>query len=283
MNKLCIDLGGTKTAVAVYNDLEEETFYTVFLTEPANGFENWLERLSTIVRGQSFSSGCIASPGPLDLKTGSIINAVTMGWKNIPLIEVLESKFGCEFYLVNDCNAGVLGVWREKCKQYQLKNVAYLSVSTGVGGGLILNGELYTGRGNAAEFGHVRVVENEEERPCACGKTDCLELYASGSGVERLFFEQTGIAMTCRDIAYSAKNGDTVSKDLLVKAGHALNVFVKNLNTIMDLDAIYVGGSVTKSDIVFDEITKNTSNVFRASTDDKQVIRGALEFLTRQH
>ncbi len=283
MNRLCIDLGGTKTAVAVYNEAGQEVFYNVFRTEPANGFDDWLDRLASIVDGQHFSEGCIASPGPLDLKSGSIINAVTMGWKNLPLVQSLEDKFGCKFYLINDCNAGVLGVWHEKSQKSKCANIVYLSVSTGVGGGMILNGKLYVGRGNAAEFGHVRVIENEQRRYCACGKTDCLELYASGSGIERLFFEKTGIHMTCREIAHSADNGGAVAKDLLAKAGRTLNTFVNNLNTVLDLDAIYVGGSVTKSDIVFDEIVKNTSNVFRASIDDKQVIRGAFEFLSAKH
>ncbi len=273
MNKLCVDLGGTKTAVAVYDDLGNELSYKVFATEPQKGVDSWLDRLFAATDEQVFSCGCIASPGPLDVPNGTIVNTPTMGWKNIPIVQLLQQKFSCKFWLLNDCDAGALGIWRENRGH---NNIAYLSVSTGVGGGMIIDGKLYTGNGNAAEFGHVCV--GNEGRKCGCGRADCLELYASGSGMEKLYLERTGTKLSCAELANRAES-DGVAKNLLKNAGQLLNTFLKNLNTVMDFDAIYVGGSVAKCQIVFDELKRDISNVFAASADGKQVIRGALEYL----
>ncbi len=261
--------------MGIYDDFSQELLYSVFATEPSKGVEDWLCRVAATVGEIDCSAGCIASPGPLDVSAGCIVNVATMGWKNVPIVDLLQKKFNCKFYLINDCNAGALGVLRRQCSD-KSANIAYLSVSTGIGGGIIVDGKLYVGNGNAAEFGHVHI--DGDGIPCGCGRTDCLELYASGSGIERLYFRQTKTSLSCREIAARAENGDAVATRLLSDAGQKLNAFVKNLNTVMDFDAVYVGGSVANCQLVFEEMKKSV-NIFRVLPDGKQVIYGALEYL----
>ena len=170
---LVIDIGGTKTAVAIRKEDGSEIFYTKFSTEAEKGFRHLLNEIKrttkNILCDNELIAGCIASPGPLDIKNGKIIHIATMGWKNIPIVKEFEKAFGVIFYLLNDCSSGAYGCYIENnCP----KNMLYVSISTGVGGGLILDDKLYEGNGQAAEIGHMHV--NGQGRKCPCGRTDCL-------------------------------------------------------------------------------------------------------------
>lgn len=276
----CVDIGGTKTAYAMYGESGEEYFYGQFPTSSQKGINDLLERIyhatAEILKkyAQSKIYGVIASPGPLDLSQGRIINIATMGWKDIPVVALFEQKFGFQFFLLNDCCAGALGVYERQAKNYN--SVVYISISTGIGGGIVLDGNLYTGKGNAAEIGHLPVPG--DGIVCGCGHTDCLELYASGSGIEKRYFDLTQKALSCTEIANNARKGEQQAISVFENAGKKLAFAIHSVVGMLDPEIIVFGGSVCKAaDLFFPIINQQfpiQSFVF-ADKSAKQVVYGA--------
>lgn len=275
---LCIDIGGTKTAFAVYNENGDELFFNSFSTNPKEGPDNLIERVATSVFGHldSVCSGVIASPGPLDVKSGKIVYVATMDWKNVPIVKLFEEKFKMPFKLLNDCDAGGLGVWKY-CGFSDYDNLAYLSISTGIGGGVVVDGKLLTGKGNAGQFGHIPVCG--EGIKCGCGKIDCLELYASGSGIENRYRQKTGNMLSCKDISTLARNGDVVARSLFDDAGDKLVFALQSVIANLDPEIVVFGGSVCNDkDLFLPKIEKSLPNLKIGYAPDtgKQVLYGAL-------
>jgi len=276
----CVDIGGTKTALAVYDEKGTEYFYTSFPTNPDQGPENLIERIANAISGQldGISRGVIASPGPLNVKTGEIVFIATMGWKNVPIVKMFTEKFNMSFKLIGDCDAGGLGVWKY-CGFKDYENLAYMSISTGIGGGIIANSKLYIGNGNAAFFGHIPVYG--EGLKCGCGKTDCLELYASGSGMEKRYLDKTGKILSCKDISTLARSGDKVAMDIFEDAGDKLAFALSSLVANLDPEIVVLGGSVCKDkDLFLPKIEKALPNLKIGFAPDtgKQVLYGALAY-----
>ncbi len=278
----CVDIGGTKTAFSCFDEQGNELFYERFPTCPKQGAEALVsrvyERAKPYLEKYPFDQGVIASPGPLDAGKGKIIHIATMGWKNVPLTKLFEEKFSFPFALLNDCDAGALGA-RKLCGLENKRSVCYMSVSTGIGGGAVLNGKLHTGKGNAADFGHIPVYGSG--LVCPCGKTDCLELYASGSGIERRYKEKTGTSLSCADIADLARKGDLFCAQLFREAGEKIAFALSAIVSIVDPEAFVLGGSVCLAkDLFIGEIEKRLPQleIFYAPESGKQVLVGAHEY-----
>lgn len=278
----CVDIGGTKTAFSCFDEQGNELFYERFPTCPEQGAETLVSRIYEHAKKHltthRFKMGVIASPGPLNAETGEILHIATMGWKNVPLTKLFENKFSFPFRLLNDCDAGALGA-RKLCGLQDKKSVCYMSVSTGIGGGMVLGGKLYTGKGNAADFGHIPV--HGLGLVCPCGKKDCLELYASGAGIERRYREKTGTSISCAEIADRARNGDSFCIELFREAGEKISFALSSLVAIVDPEALVLGGSVCLAkDLFIDEIKKRLPSlkIFYAPESGKQVLVGANEY-----
>lgn len=276
----CVDIGGTKTAFAIFDEAGKEYFYDCFPTNPQDGPQNLIDRIAQSVIGQldGITNGVIASPGPLDTKTGDIVFIATMGWKNVPIVKMFEDKFKMSFKLLGDCDAGGLGVWKY-CGFSEYSNLAYMSISTGIGGGIIANSNIYIGNGNAAFFGHIPVCG--EGLKCGCGRTDCLELYASGSGMEKRFFEKKGVKLSCKDIAVLARGGDKVAKEVFDDAGDKLVFALSTIVANLDPEIVVLGGSVCKDkDLFLPKIEKALPSlkIGFAPNTGKQVLYGALAY-----
>lgn len=272
----CVDLGGTKTACAIYSEDGEELFYTRFPTEPARGAEDLVERVYASVceelANYRILHAGIASPGPLDLPNGRIVHVVTMEWRDVPLVALFQKRFGLKFVLLNDCDAGALGV--SSYEEFQnARSLCYVSLSTGIGGGAVIDGKSYTGNGNAADFGHMPVAG--EGLVCGCGKTDCLELYASGSGIERRYESKTGNKRSCAEIEALAKAGDPTAANLFADARGFLAFGLGSIRAIMDPELIVLGGSVCRAgELILGDLEKHHRIGF-APDDGKQVLKGA--------
>lgn len=275
----CVDIGGTKTACAIYGEDGEELFYTRFSTEPSRGAEDLLERIYASVceelKKYRILKGGIASPGPLDIPNGRIVQVVTMGWRDVPLVKMLEARFGFSFVLLNDCDAGALGVATSEAF-CEAKSLCYISLSTGIGGGAVFGGRLYTGNGNAADFGHMPVAG--EGLRCGCGKTDCLELYASGSGIEHRYESKTGIRLSCAEIEAQAKAGDEVAVRLFDEASDYLAFALHAIRAIVDPELIVLGGSVCRAGRLILGDVEAHHNIGFAPDDGKQVLKGAFAY-----
>ncbi|MCL2751815.1 MAG: ROK family protein [Firmicutes bacterium] len=278
---LCVDIGGTKTAFACYGQEGKELFYGIFPTEKEKGAAALAGRvknaLADFLRDKAVAAGALACPGPLDLTKGECNCEATLSWKNAPVRAVFEQAFGVQFALLNDCDAAVLGEYAACAAKPAL--LCYMTVSTGVGGGVVSGGKLLRGRGNAAEFGHLRV--SGEGRKCGCGGTDCLELYASGTAIERFYAERTGQNRKADEVAGLAKNGDQTAKRAFEICAEKLIEAFGHIRKILDPSVVVLGGGVTQSAELF--LPKLTAaypgvNIRVSALNGKQGLLGGYEF-----
>jgi glucokinase len=183
-----------------------------------------------------------------------------MRWKNFPIVRRLKDDF-CEVVMLD--NDGNLGAFAEqRCGVAQgLKHVLYMTVSSGCGGGLLIDGEIYHGAGDgAAEVGHMSI--DPEGPPCPCGSKGCFELYASGtaligfmkkdmaSGVKSRVFELAGYEeerLNGELLTLAARERDAYALELYRREGYYLGVGLSNLINLFDPQAVVLGGGVTKA------------------------------------
>lgn len=190
---LGIDLGGTKVAFALGDAGGRLLARFRRPTEPTGDPERDLARIAEDARRVVAEAGIapgdlagvgLAVPGPIDLDRGTIVNPPNLpGWGDVPIRDHLQEALGCPTHLENDANAAALAEWHFGAGQ-GTRHMVYLTMSTGVGGGLVLNGRIYRGVGvSAGEVGHIP-IEWEGER-CACGLHGCLEAYVGGASWTR--------------------------------------------------------------------------------------------------
>jgi len=261
---LAIDLGGTQFRVAA---VTREGEVMARFAAPSRAEDepqavvHDLVAAVTHVRHEMEGRGVlgigVAAPGPIDDSARLVLIAPNFPrWKNMPLADELERATGLPAYLGNDANLAALGEHRAGAGRSS-RHMVYLTVSTGIGGGIIVEGKLLLGsRGAAGEVGHMQIEFNGP--PCNCGNRGCLEAYASGHGLVRraLAAIQSGRAtslaekgdeLTGADIAHGAQSGDSLALELMDTAGRALGVGVRNLIHIFDPSVVVIGGGVSQS------------------------------------
>lgn len=206
----------------------------------------------------------LASAGPLDMEKGEVFNNANLGFKVIPLKEPIQDRFpGIPIYLINDCIASVLGVHYFEADEYEKDNLAYISMSTGIGGGVICNGHLLLGKeGNAAEVGHA-IVESHSDHQCNCGAYGCWEVFSSGTGIKNralealettslnskilMFMVDNDVSrITAKEIFQAAKGADKFSKSIIEMSSYYNKIGVGLVNNFYDCTSIYFGGSLMK-------------------------------------
>lgn len=259
-----VDIGGTKTAVVLAEKPTHILFREEFQTLPNLGPDHAIEKVQRLIdlglsrNGQPsvFRIG-VSCGGPLDRVRGIIQSPPNLAtWTDVPIQEILERKFGVPCLLENDANAGAVAEFRYGAGD-DCRNLVFLTMGTGFGAGLILNGELYRGTSEmAGEIGHVRLTE---AGPVGYGKAGSVEGWASGWGMaqhgaeliksaqragERSALMEIGAErdVTSRDIGEAAIAGDLVAQRIVCitgeKLGHALAMLVDVLNP----ERIVIGG-----------------------------------------
>jgi glucokinase len=230
----------------------------------------------------------IASPGPLDPHTGTILDTPNIKeWVNFPVGPRLCETFGVPVYLDNDANMAGLAEWQYGAGQGH-DNLVYLTVSTGIGGGVISNGKLLQGfRGMAAELGHITVDPNGPL--CGCGHRGHIEAFASGPAVARYVVEQIKAGKesslrtihkpTAVQVAEAASNGDALAIEAFERAGTYLGIAVANYLAIFDPSIVIFGGGASQAGellfLPFQESLKK--NVFHPHyLDDLIITKAAL-------
>jgi glucokinase len=208
-------------------------------------------------------SGCqvtgvgIVAPGPLDPWRGVIYKAPNLpGWENLPLADRLADLCKLPVRLGNDANLAALGEHRFGAGR-GVSHLIYLTVSTGVGGGIIVEEQLLLGaRGGAGEPGHMTIDRGDLR--CPCGNYGCLEMYASGTAIARRAGEEldagrtsalgaAGSRPTSVEVAMAAAAGDPLAVELLEDAARALGVGIVNLLHLFDPRMVILGGGVSRS------------------------------------
>ena len=201
----------------------------------------------------------IACAGGIDSGRGLVVtpSPALPGWESLPLADMVRERLGTVTFLVNDASAAALGEQRFGAGK-GVKNLVLVTVGTGIGGGIITDGELYLGAcGAAGEIGHMTV---DADGPlCGCGNTGCLEMLASGSAVEREAVrrirngEHTSLAesmkggieeITARDVEAAAREGDAVALDIVDTAAGWLGIGIVNLVNIFNPEMVVIGGGM---------------------------------------
>ena len=190
---LGIDIGGTKVALALGDEQGALLAQRRHPTRTTGHPERDLAELADEARALCAEAGVslsdvrgvgVSVPGPLDPESGDLLNPPNLpGWTRVPVRRLLADRLGLPVYIENDANAAALAEWRFGAGR-GFQHVVYLTMSTGVGAGLVLAGRLYTGKhGAAGEVGHAPVAWDGE--PCACGARGCLEAYVGGAAWTR--------------------------------------------------------------------------------------------------
>ncbi len=290
-----IDLGGTKICGAVANlkgDIVSK--YTV-PTMAEQGEEAVLERIITVIekvitqskvsKNKILSIG-IGSPGPLDAKEGKIITTPNLPFKNFNIVKPLKDKFNIDVYLDNDANAAAIGEYAFGAGK-GTSNMVFITVSTGIGGGAILNGKIYRGNTcNALEIGHM-TLEKDGPR-CNCGNYGCAEALASGTAIARIAKDQvekgekTSLAdyekITAYEVFKEAKKGDDIASKVLNRVLNYLGICVANIITSFDPEMVIIGGGVSKGgEIVFNKVKEVVKErCFKAMWENTKIVPAAL-------
>lgn len=270
---IAVDLGGTQLRVAACSGGRQMIVRHAEPTKAAEGLEPVLDRMVTGIRAVGDEVGWdrvkavgVSAPGPLDPWRGMILWAPNLpGWKDVPLGERLSKAVGRPVFLGNDANLAALAEQRHGAGQ-GYTDLIYITVSTGIGGGVISDNRLIIGRrGLGAEVGHMTV---EAHGPvCNCGNIGCLEAMASGTALARQAREMVAAGIRTRIselvggdaekisakiIHEAAEDGDPVAVDLWRKAGVYLGVGIVNLMYLFGPGVIVIGGGLTKAgDLLF--------------------------------
>ncbi|MHA1677588.1 MAG: ROK family protein [Promethearchaeota archaeon] len=274
-----VDIGGTRIRTALCSiDLDDKNLRIKITKTPkeneysiSNAVISLIMQLlvdNNIEKEQLKGIG-IATAGPINVEKGEIFNNANLGFKVIPIKKPLSDRFsGIPIYMMNDCNASVLGVHFFEAQPEEKDNLVYITISTGIGGGVICNGRLLLGKdGNAAEIGH-GIVEPNSTYQCNCGAYGCWEVFSSGTGVknraiERLeetklnpkilmFIVDNDISkITAKEIFQAARGGDKFSKSIVDQCIFYMKVGIGLVNNFYDCSTIYFGGAMMKdSDMI---------------------------------
>ncbi|WP_297522592.1 ROK family protein [uncultured Clostridium sp.] len=290
-----IDLGGTKISTAIANlDGKVQSLFTM-PTEANLGEAKVLENIITSIEKVIIEEKTtldevlcigIGSPGVLDLDEGEIITSPNLPFANFKIISELKKIFDVDFYLDNDANVATIGEYLLGAGKDK-KNIIYVTVSTGVGGGAIVNGDLYHGNtSNALEIGHMTVDINGPI--CGCGNYGCLEALSSGTAIAKA--ANTAIAskaetslrqydkVTSYEVFVEAKNGDVIANEIIDNALNYLGVGIANVITMFDPEMIIIGGGVSNAgEIIFEKVRNIVRRRnFKIMSDNCEIVKATL-------
>ncbi len=282
-----IDLGGTNTKIGLVDEGGNIIFTTIVKTDSMDGFEKTVERLSNIlieqIKGSNISYDNVKTvgigvPGPV------VNERIVKFWANFPwprevdLAGEFEKHLNKKVKVDNDVNIITLGeMWKGAAQGY--KNVLGLAIGTGIGGGVITDGKLVSGKNGAGgEVGHLKVVK--DGKLCGCGQDGCWEAYASATGLIReahsrlsvnksnLLYERIkGREVEAKDIFDTAKEGDVFSLSLVDYEAEYIALGIGSLLNVLDPEIIVIGGGVSLAgDILFSRVNEKLKKYALPST-----------------
>lgn len=278
MEKRCfgVDIGGTTVKMGLFTVDGKVTDKWEIPTRKEENGKYILEDIAKSVKErmqrdtltlEDIAGLGIGVPGPVK-EDGTVLKCANLGWGVFNVADTVRELTGIENVKVgNDANVAALGeMWQGGGKGYN--NLVMVTLGTGVGGGVILGGKILTGsNGAGGEIGHIR-VNYEEKDVCGCGKTGCLEQYASATGVVRLAKkalekkekETTLVAddLSAKDVFDAAKAGDELAMDIVEKFGFYLGMALAHISQVIDPEVFVIGGGVARAgQIIIDEVSKN--------------------------
>ncbi|MBA7619902.1 Protein mlc [subsurface metagenome] len=314
---LAIDLGGTKIISAIVSPdgqlIAKERSLTLADEGQASVINRLLLAVDRLLKLKNIDSSqldsiSIAAAGGIDIKKGLVTSSPHLpGWHNVPLRDIVRDKYKVGTFLLNDASAAALGEHRFGAGR-GVNNLVLLTIGTGIGGGIIIDGRLYHGpSGSAGEFGHTTIDVNGPK--CACGNVGCLETLVSGTAMARearrriAQGESSSLVemvagkieeITAEEIGAAARGGDSLALDIITEAATYLGVGLVNLVNIFNPEMIIIGGSVAKlGDLLLDParrlvkerafpISAQAVRIVTAQLGDEAGLLGAAVFALEQ-
>lgn len=274
-----LDLGGTKILAGLVDREGRIIVQKLLPTTAEEGEKAVIERVLSAIHDVLSESGIdlkkvsgvgVASAGVINSESGEVIFASNLGWRNVPIGKLIGQRFGLPVRLFNDANAAAIAEWLWGAG-VGTRNMIYVTVSTGVGAGIISDGRLVSGRdGSAGEFGHISIDWNGPS--CRCGNRGCLENYASGTAIENSARQKLTTAkepvidrflvengeLTAKVISEAALAGDPFFAQIVKQAGFFLGIGAANLIYLFNPEVIVFGGGVMNaSTLLLPEIEKS--------------------------
>lgn len=270
-NVITFDVGGTNIRAARFCDYGQEPnaqLKTPTISDAYTPLQQMIRMVQQLWPESGNLDGiAVAAPGFIDASTGIVISAANVpGWEDLPLKEEMEKALKVPVVINNDARMAAFGEWRAGAGR-GYSHMIFLTVSTGIGGGVIIDNRLLNGaRGLATELGHLTLEPNGPV--CSCGKRGHLEALASGQGIERFVIERlTNGAMSvlslsnkisARIIADAAQHGDSLSREAFEMAGYYLGIGCAGLLHAFNPAALIIGGGVSFSgELLFNPFLKS--------------------------
>ena len=260
-----VDLGGTTVKIAYFDETGTMITNWEIPTVTANGGSQILPDIAASIRDFREKNGIdaqallgigIGVPGPVD-STGNVNRCVNLGWGTFNISKELSSLTGLPVTAGNDANVAALGeFWKGGGKG--CRNMVFVTLGTGVGGGIVIEGKLLHGaHGAGAEIGHM-VLNRNETAVCGCGKRGCVEQYCSATGIVRLAKlaleasqEESALRranpLTCKDIFDAGKQGDQLALQVLDQYYAYMGEFLANVCCVVNPEVVVIGGGVSKA------------------------------------
>ncbi len=264
------DVGGTTVKIGLLTETGEKVDFWEIPTRTEDKGSNIIPDIAASIRAkmkekniedtQVIGAG-IGVPGAVNAD-GLCYQAVNLGWENVNVVNELHSTLKLPVKAGNDANVAALGeAWKGGGQGYP--NMCLVTLGTGVGGGIIIEGKILTGaKGSGGEIGHIHLVDDEPET-CGCGNHGCFEMYASATGAVRL--AKRVLASTdedsvlrnkdfeCKDIFAAAKNGDKLAVKASEQYGYYLGKGIAAVASVVNPEIVVLGGGVSKAgDVLFD-------------------------------
>lgn len=277
MSKYCfgVDVGGTTVKLGLFNKdgdlLEKWEIPTVTQDDGKRILPDIAQSILKVMEGRGMQRDevegvGIGVPGPVD-GGGTVHGAVNLGWGTFSIKQEMQTMLNMPVEAGNDANVAALGeVWQGGARGY--KDVVMVTLGTGVGGGIVMEGSILPGSvGAAGEIGHFHVNDDEREA-CNCGNHGCLEQYVSATGVVRLAKRRLadekaqstlrGTQVTAKDVWDAVKEGDLLALEVAEEFGRYLGTALACVACVVNPEVFVIGGGVSKAgDILIDYIQKN--------------------------
>ena len=310
---ICLDIGGTKILGAIFDEKDEIIYRLKKKTKQSGDDSANVEKVIVSVVEEMIEAAGIdkkkinaiaaGAPGVINQDTGVVLFSPNLPWRNYNIKKSIEEKTGIKFFIGNDVNVGVLGEYYYGAAR-GYKNVVGFFVGTGMGGGLILDGRLFTGNQfKGAEYGHM--ILDPEGPLCNCGQRGCLEAFSSKKGMSAYIVQQVTRGRSSM-LGDKIENGvfkskmlkkslaaeDAVAVEAVDRACHYLAVATGNMINTISPDIVVYGGGVIEAvgDIFLEKILKevdrycmpsirNTVELKAAALGDDSILYGALSMI----
>lgn len=287
---LGVDIGGTNVKILILSDKGKTLYCDRFETQSEKGLKDFCLRLGLKIRQAikatrvNIKKATIAMAGDVDSEHGILRYSPNLsGWKNAPISTLIKKETGISFSVENDANMAAWGAYVLELKK-NVKDMAVVTMGTGIGAGLVLGGKLYRGASSTAgEIGHCVIEHNG--RLCGCGNRGCLEAYCGSKAIVKralslvkdvdLYVDRHKTRnekkITTADLAAAAARGDKIAISVWEETGFYLSLGIGNLLMLLNLSAVVITGGISKGEKFFMPSVKKGLSLYSIKTPIKKV------------